>query len=449
MCSDGVVDQLGDSTRDRASAFGWSDLCPMPGFGGNGGAVDRWNRWLLAWHAVFYALLASGVAAALPAASTAQALLAAGLSLLLAAWYGYWMVLRQDLMVSRRLPRVVYFAVAGLIWVGLLVTDRGYGILAFAAFPQVFGYLGGRAALLGAAAVSALSAAAGALAGAPGAPGGLRWTGLGVADVLDEVVVLAVVALLFAWIRDVVSQGTERQRLIDELQATRAELAATERQAGVLQERQRLAAEIHDTVTQDLASVLMLLQGAQTSLPAGSASADRVERALRTARDSLRGLRRLVWSLRPEALEEGSLAQALGRLASELSGHTGIAARTVVTGPAGPLPTEVEVTLLRAAQEALANVRRHARAREVTLRLRYGPDVVSLDVRDDGAGFDPAVLPPRPGTHGGWGLLAMRQRVERLGGRLAVESAPAHGTTVVVTLPVPHDTPADSEPAAT
>lgn len=155
----------------------------------------------------------------------------------------------------------------------------------------------------------------------------------------------------------------------------------------------------------------------------------------------------MVWSLRPEALEQGTLGQALSRLAAELSEQTGIAAaRTVVTGEAVPLPTEVEVALLRAAQEALANIRRHSRARQVVLTLSCMPGVVILDVRDDGAGFDPEALPSRPGVDGGWGLLAMRQGVEGLGGGVSVESAPAEGTTVAVTIPL-RDQPTRSDQA--
>jgi signal transduction histidine kinase len=112
-----------------------------------------------------------------------------------------------------------------------------------------------------------------------------------------------------------------------------------------------------------------------------------------------------------------------------------MAVRAVVTGEPRRLPVALEITLLRAAQEALVNVRRHAHARHVTVTLSYMADVAVLDVRDDGVGFDPVALPGEPGRHGGLGLVAMRERVEALGGSLVIESATRHGCTLVVELP--------------
>ena len=106
----------------------------------------------------------------------------------------------------------------------------------------------------------------------------------------------------------------------------------------------------------------------------------------------------------------------------------GVPAELITTGAARPLPPEIETTLLRTAQEALANVARHAAASRVALTLSYMEDLVSLDVRDDGAGFDPAA--PRPRAGGGFGLAAMRERVHRIAGTLAVESEPGGGTAI-------------------
>ena len=148
----------------------------------------------------------------------------------------------------------------------------------------------------------------------------------------------------------------------------------------------------------------------------------------------------VVWDLRPEALERGTLEEALARLTAQLEEQTGMAAQMVVTGEAGAIAPQVEVTLLRVAQEALANVRRHAHAREVTITLSYMEDEVALDVQDDGRGFHPAMLiGASPG--GGLGLTAMRERVESLGGTLTVESTPGEGATVVAQLPGQMPTP--------
>jgi signal transduction histidine kinase len=217
------------------------------------------------------------------------------------------------------------------------------------------------------------------------------------------------------------------------------------RRAGVLVERQRLAREIHDTLAQGFTSIIMSLTAAQMGqhLDPRAASARYLEEAIRTARESLAEARRLVWALRPESLDRHSLSEALGRLAKSWSEETGVEARAVTTGAPRPLLPEVEVALLRAAQEALTNVRKHAGATRVNITLSYLDDRVVLDVLDDGAGFDPARLENPAGipAAGGFGLVAMRERVEQLGGTLLVESAPREGTTIVIEVPVAADEP--------
>jgi len=137
-------------------------------------------------------------------------------------------------------------------------------------------------------------------------------------------------------------------------------------------------------------------------------------------------------------LERASLADAIRRLADRWSTGGDIQARATITGVAHSLPPEIEVTLPRVAQEALTNVRKHAQAHEVTLTLSYMDDLVALDVHDDGQGFDLAGITPQPsdGDTGGFGLRAMRERVEALNGTLSVESIPDEGTTVAISLPV-------------
>jgi len=212
------------------------------------------------------------------------------------------------------------------------------------------------------------------------------------------------------------------------------ELAAAERESGRLAERQRLARDLHDTLAQGFVSIVLQLQAAEGELPAGAdAARGHLERARRTASDNLTEVRRLVWDLRPESLRAASLGEALGRLTDRLAEETGVAVTAAVTGTPRPLSPDAEVTLLRVTQEALANVRKHADAGRVALTLSYMDGEAALDVRDDGVGF---VGVDGSGPNGGLGLHGMRERVEALGGRLAVESAPGAGTTVAVTVPV-------------
>ncbi len=212
------------------------------------------------------------------------------------------------------------------------------------------------------------------------------------------------------------------------------------RQAGVLRERQRMAHEIHDTLAQGFTSIVMNLEAAEGDVPATSSRAQHhLEQARLTARESLTEARRLVWALRPEPLENASLPEALQRLAGRWTEESGISATVSTTGTPHPLPSEVEATLFRVAQEALNNVRKHARGvSRAALTISYMGDTVALDARDDGAGFDPAreVEKKRDRDSGGFGLKGMRERVEGAGGILSIESAPGEGSTLAVELPV-------------
>jgi len=234
------------------------------------------------------------------------------------------------------------------------------------------------------------------------------------------------------WVFRIIAQSYDRASLISELSQTRAELAQANRRAGVLAERQRLSGEIHDTVAQGFTSIIMLLQAADADVERQPAAArGHLALALETARDNLAEARALVAALAPAGLEPGALDAALRRLAATADGHPGTAARFEVSGAVVPLPRPAEVMLLRVAQEALANVRKHARAAQVTVGLRYGEGQVGLDVTDDGSGFDPGQ------AAGGYGLPGMRARAEEAGGRFQVRSSPGCGTTVSVVVPVP------------
>jgi signal transduction histidine kinase len=210
------------------------------------------------------------------------------------------------------------------------------------------------------------------------------------------------------------------------------------RTAGVLEERQRLAHEIHDTLAQGFTSVVLQLEAAEQALPDPPDAVRRhLDLARRTARESLTEVRRSVLALRPEALEDTPLPEAIRRITEAWSAETGVPATTTTTGTPRTLHPEVEVTLLRTVQEGLANARKHAGPQRVAVTLSYMEDLATLDVRDDGSGFDPAQGKPAAGVlSGGFGLTALRERVTRIGGELAVESAPGQGTALVATVPL-------------
>ncbi|MFI6002901.1 sensor histidine kinase [Streptomyces sp. NPDC051366] len=226
-------------------------------------------------------------------------------------------------------------------------------------------------------------------------------------------------------------ESERRRELIEELIATRAELAAAERDAGILAERERLAREIHDTLAQGLSSIQLLLRAAERSLPQDAPALEHIGRAREAAQENLAEARRFVRALTPPDLEHGSLAAALERLCTAAPGPR---ARFCLSGAPRVLPTPYEVALLRIAQSALANVVRHARADRAEITLTFMDASVTLDIVDDGTGFDPSSA---PSGDGGFGLPAMRSRAETLGGLFTVESSPGQGTAVAVTLPLP------------
>ncbi|MCX5394076.1 sensor histidine kinase [Streptomyces sp. NBC_00094] len=227
-------------------------------------------------------------------------------------------------------------------------------------------------------------------------------------------------------------ESERRRRLIEELIETRAELAAAERHAGTLAERERLAREIHDTLAQGLSSIQLLLRAAERVLPPDSPAAGHIDGARQAAQDNLAEARRFVRALSPPDLEHGSLAAALERLREP---GVGPRVRFSVSGTPVELPTPYEVALLRIAQSALANTVRHASASRAEITLSFMDASVTLDVVDDGKGFDPGSV--RQSSEAGFGLPAMRSRAESLGGTFTVESAPGQGTAVAVSLPLP------------
>ncbi|MER5218937.1 sensor histidine kinase [Streptomyces flaveus] len=232
--------------------------------------------------------------------------------------------------------------------------------------------------------------------------------------------------------------NTALQQALDENAALHAQLLVQAREAGVADERRRLAAEIHDTIAQGLTGIIAQLQ-VVANAPDLPTARTHLDRASALARHSLGEARRSVQNLAPVALEHDGLPQALRKTVAEWAERTGVRAEFTTTGTAEHLHEEVSATLLRIVQEALSNASRHAHAGRLGVTLSFMGDEVVLDVRDDGRGFDPLALPSRNG-HGGFGLDGMRARAERIAGSLTVESEPEHGTAVSARVPlVRHD----------
>ena len=389
--------------------------------------LERWQRY---WSWLFYGLLllSTGVAAVEVDGDRRRAVVVV-LAAALAVWYWQAVVRPDRIALGTGSRALLAGAVGAGLWAALLVLHGLFALLMFSAYHLACsGPVPVRRALPRIAAVSAIVVATESVR-------------RGVVDPLQLVFYGAVtlaLGLFIAMMQTIHEQSEERRRLIAQLEATRGELAESERRAGVLAERQRLAREIHDTLAQGFASIVTLYEATRAEVGSRPEVAlRRLEEVGRTARASLAEARRVVSALRPEALEQATLAAALGGLARDFSAETGIAARSTVEGEARELEPEAEATLLRVAQEAFANVRKHARASGVALTLTYLDDAIRLDVRDDGIGFEPDSTGRARNAWqvGGFGLTSMRERLESQDGTLTIESAPGAGTTIVAVLP--------------
>ncbi|WP_432825185.1 sensor histidine kinase [Dactylosporangium sp. CA-092794] len=382
-------------------------------------AEDAWDRYRVAWHflATAVPVLTAAVIWSDSGLPTVRRVLASALLLLILAWY-WW----QGAPALRRTDdRAGSLHLAGemLLFAGVLAVSMAAMFQLAVLTMQIFITLRrwrDRLVALGAIATVCVA--------------GTVWhNGL----TSDTAVTLA--ALLFAplligtlfgaYISAVITQSRARSVLIAELTETRVQLARERHDAGVAAERERLSTEIHDTVAQGFTSILMLTQSARMTLDRPDVLREKLDLIERTARENLAEARSLVAALWPPDLHAGTVAEALERMAQRHTRDTGVPVSVEVTDPATPPRPEHGPVLLRAVQEALMNVRRHANA--ATVRIVLTPH--TMRVIDDGRGFDPEQ------DHAGYGLPGLRSRVSGFGGSCTIESAPGAGTTVRVVLP--------------
>ena len=409
------------------------------------------------------------VLGALAASATSPQWGSVSVSLTLCALAAVWLLIPLHPALRKRTPVMAVF-IAGLIaitailvvrdpWFGFfVVTGYGYSIRLMP-WPRLLPCVG---------AFAVLAATAQTWSVNKGTPAGL-------AGYLAVIAINLLSVCGIVWfLHGVEKAHDQRKHALDELSEANHRLEATlaenaglheqlltqAREAGILDERQRMAREIHDTLAQGLAGIITQLQAAEQATEDPAGWRRHVQAATRLARESLSDARRSVDALRPEPLEAARLGDALTGVAERWSALHGIAVQITTTGTVRPLRPEAELALLRTAQEALANVAKHAHATRVVLTLSFMDDEVALDVRDDGAGFDPARLADgapggsqpastgpyaapraggraRPGVAGGggFGLVAMRQRIEGLSGTLQVESEPGAGTAISACVP--------------
>lgn len=330
-------------------------------------------------------------------------------------WLQLW-IRRRPVDPTGRDPMTIVLAFLGILLLATLgARDLIFTLVAVSLLPQFFTYLPLPVAALSLIPMFVASEYAHTMAVFEN-PGGFPWGSLIVRGL--TVIVIGTCFKVLAL------QIEERHRL-------QTSLASAERRTGMLEERQRLAREIHDTLAQDFASIIVHLERTeQLNHLEHSPAKGHLDLARSVAREGLEESRRMMAALRPEILEQRGLPEALGRVCEEWSRRTGTESKLSITGASAPMHPEIELTILRGVQEALTNIRRHSGARTAAVTLSYMEDVLVLDVQDDGKGFVPGSV-----TGAGYGLTGMRERTENLGGTFSIESALGEGTTISISLP--------------
>jgi signal transduction histidine kinase len=369
----------------------------------------------------------------------------------LAAVWMLWLFTLHPAWRTRSSIMVVFFTGLIIIMAILVIRDPWFGFLTPAGYFFAFRLLPRPWLLPGVAAVAAV-------AGTAQAYGLPKNTVLGFVGYLAVLAVNVLPMSAFVWftwrsakqndqrnqaLQEVSEANRKLEVSLSENAALHQQLLAQAREAGVFDERQRMAREIHDTLAQGLTGIITQLQAAEH---AGAQQQEwqqqdwqrHIDAATRLARESLIEARRSVHALRPEPLETARISEALTDVAERWSKLHKIPVQVTTTGTVRPMHPEAEVALLRTTQEALANIAKHAQASRVGVTLSYLENEVALDVRDDGRGFDPDNTTPSTDSSAngsGFGLIAMRQRVEALSGVLQVESEPGSGTAISARIP--------------
>ena len=367
-----------------------------------------------------------------------------------AAVWMLWMVTLHPAWRERPRLMAFYFIVLIVLMAVMVIRAPWFGFFAWTGYLQLgyaqSGYaLRGGWRLVGGVAVAIVTATAQA-GGLPSAnPGALS-------TYFILIAVNIVIAGIMIWFSLVGAEQGERrkqalvalteanQKLEASLQENaglHAQLLTQAREAGILDERQRMAREIHDTLAQGFTGIITQLEAAKRIRQHPEQWQMHVDQAQRLARESLVEARRSVQALRPAPLDHSRLPEAIATTAQRWSETAAIPLTVGTIGEPLPLLAEIEVTLFRVAQEALTNVAKHAQASRVGVTLSYLDDLVLLDVRDDGVGFciDAVNANGASAEREGFGLSAMRQRVRQVAGTLTIESTPGEGTAINVSVP--------------
>ena len=409
------------------------------------GIPDRWERQTEAiGQGVPYLLLAVATTLALLQGERpwAEHLITLAIATLTALWM-FVLLTWRPAWARHRATMAIYFAGLLALIAALLWRSPWAGIFATTGYIHAWEFLPGRWRLAGVAATAALAATS--------FTGGLpQRDAAAIATYLIFVLAIVTLVALFSTIGETTRrQNQQRKAIIAELAATNdrletilaenaglhSQLLAQAREAGILDERQRMAREIHDTLAQGFTGIIAQLEAAKRVRREPDQWQPHLDRAQTLARDSLAEARRSVQALRPAPLEQSRLPEALADMAERWSETAAVPLSIATVGEPRPLPPEAEVALFRVAQEALNNVARHAHASRAGLTLSYTDSLVLLDVRDDGVGFATHGTNGHDDPRRGFGLGTMADRLRLVGGDLEIETAPGEGTSLNARVP--------------
>lgn len=381
---------------------------------------DSWERWLLIWSRIFYFVLALILGLTFFASDQEQIPLFILLNIALVSWYAGTIRWSFVLQGERQYLLLLYMCVGWAVWVMLTLMNNTYFLLLFVLFPHLFMYLAFRWAVVG---ILLLNMCITLTLYQMNPEWISTWLPAGLLAATGAVI-------LAYFINDTINQSKDRKRLLHQLQATQHDLQQAERAAGIMDERHRLAGELHDTLVQGLISIVTHLEATDNAINQDVPFDTHLETAKQIARTTLLESRQAIWNMHPPTFESLSLEEALQLTCKQWSVNTNIPVRWLVAGQIFAVSADEKHSLLRVLQESLINVKKHSHAAEVLVTLKFSEKMVRLSIVDDGVGFDTNLLLTQSR-----GLNLMQYRIEHIHGQLIIESKPDCGTTITVELP--------------
>lgn len=385
---------------------------------------DAWYQWLFLWHILFYSLLV--ILTIATASGSTDQVTSMPLEILLSivlfgSWYLGSVIFKPNIFQQKPLISMIYFGLGWLLWYILIGYDAIFLFISFSLFPHVFMYVKLPYSIVGSLILNLLVVSQ------------LFPNESDLSATIGVFLLILVLGstLLAKFINSIIEQSNQRKQLIIDLQATRENLDLAEREAGILQERQRLANEIHDTLTQGFIGIITHLEATEININNQNKAEHHIKVAKNLARTNLAESRRFIWNLPSSALDTNSYVESIRQVIKTWGKNHQIPVSFSISGTVVILSEEIQLNLLRILQEALANIFKHAQATHVSVTMTYFDDSILLDVKDDGIGFDTTQV-----NTGGFGLNGMRQRAELMKGSMVIESDCDEGTTIVAEFPL-------------